>query len=71
MSEVTPIGSAEGHVEIQDGHAEAVQVLVEDSLESGANKSVALVESGSAPGVEAAGLKLNNRIRCARALLFV
>jgi hypothetical protein len=71
VTQVAPVSSAEGHVEVQNCYAEAVKVLVKDSLKRRANKSIALVESRSAPWVETTALELQNTVRCGRTLLLV
>ena len=62
MAEVTPIGAAEGHVEVEDPNAEAEVVLVENRFELRVEKSNAVCEADTTPRVERAALELDYRV---------
>src|SRR5690242_9097543 len=71
MSQVTPIGPSVGHVQVQNGHTETVQVLVEDALKRSVDKDATLVEAWTTPRVETTSLELKNAVRRIGALLLV
>ena len=58
VAQVAPVGAAKGHVDVVDGGAEGVVVLVEDALKLHVGEEGAVLEASLAPVLEATPLEL-------------
>lgn len=71
LAQVAPIGTAVGHVNVEDGDSIAKVVLVEDPGEFRVDECCAAVEARPSPRVNRAALEFEDGVWCVRALFEV
>jgi hypothetical protein len=71
LAQVAPVGTAVGHVYVEDGDPVGEIVLVEDPGKLRVDQSCAGVETRASPRIDGATLELGNRVWCVRTLFEV